>query len=82
MYQYGFYSPFHALSMVFGWVVFIVIVVFLLKALRGNKIEHFMDKAHKHGFGRDSAMDLLRERYVKGEINKEEFETKKKDLSS
>ena len=39
-----------------------------------------MDKMHKHGFGRDSAMDLLRERYVKGEITKEEFQSKKKDL--
>lgn len=30
----------------------------------------------------DSAMDTLRDRYAKGEINKEEFETKKKDLMS
>jgi putative membrane protein len=31
---------------------------------------------------RSSAMTLLEERYAKGEINKEEFETKKKDLTS
>jgi len=30
----------------------------------------------------DSAFDILRERYARGEINKEEFEAKKKDLSS
>jgi putative membrane protein len=30
----------------------------------------------------DSALNLLRERYARGEINKEEFESKKKDLSS
>jgi putative membrane protein len=29
----------------------------------------------------DSALQLLRERYARGEINKEEFEQKKKDLS-
>ena len=29
----------------------------------------------------DSALEILRQRYVRGEINKEEFESKKKDLS-
>jgi putative membrane protein len=28
----------------------------------------------------DSALEILRQRYARGEINKEEFETKKKDL--
>ena len=29
----------------------------------------------------DSAMEILRQRYARGEINKEEFDAKKKDLS-
>jgi len=28
----------------------------------------------------DSALEILRQRYARGEINKEEFEGKKKDL--
>ena len=31
--------------------------------------------------GHDSALEILRQRYARGEINKEEFEGKKKDLS-
>jgi putative membrane protein len=30
----------------------------------------------------DSALEILRQRYARGEINKEEFEAKKKDLGS
>jgi putative membrane protein len=30
---------------------------------------------------RDRALDIIRERYARGEINKEEFEGRRKDLS-
>jgi putative membrane protein len=75
MYGYAGYGPgpdffvFH----VIGWVFWIVVIIFVIKAIRGrvwrnNWIEH------------DRAMEILKERYAKGEINKEEFEEKKKTL--
>jgi len=34
------------------------------------------------GLGRDSALAILRERYARGEINREEFEARRKDLEA
>lgn len=34
-----------------------------------------------HGTHQNAALDILKERYARGEINKEEFDAKKKDLS-
>ena len=41
-----------------------------------------MSGDHKPGVANEDALKTLADRYAKGEITKEEFESKKKDLSS
>ena len=39
-----------------------------------------MRRNEKRGTRFDSALEILRQRYARGEINKEEFDSKKRDL--
>ena len=59
------------LMMVIFWGLIIIGLVVAIRWLVGQG---------KHGHS-DGALEILRQRYAKGEINKEEFETKKRDLS-
>jgi putative membrane protein len=62
---------FGSLLMLAFWALVIVGLVFLIRwfALMGRERR-----------GEDSALEVLKQRYAKGEISKEEFEEKKKDL--
>ena len=59
------------IMMILFWVLVIVAVVLGIRWLLGQGKE----------LRSDSALEILRQRYARGEINKEEFEAKKKDLS-
>lgn len=55
------------------WVLAIIFIVAIIRwAVRGGR--------HSRWEGEDSAIEILKERYAKGEIKKEEFEEKMKDL--
>ena len=77
MYGYDLFNPFHFLYSVICFIVVFVIVMWLIRMIRGKG--HYM---HGHGFYHDSGMNILREKYAKGEITKEEYHAKKKDLMS
>ena len=63
------------LFMAVFWAFIIVGAVFLIRWL--------VEQPRLRSLGEgESALDILKKRYARGEINKDEFEAKKRDLSS
>ncbi|HID06727.1 MAG TPA: SHOCT domain-containing protein [Armatimonadetes bacterium] len=56
------------------WILLIVAIVWAVRAAGGN--------GKNPPETRKSALDILKERYAKGEIDQQEFEQKRKDLQS
>jgi putative membrane protein len=62
--------------MILFWVVIIVGIAFLVKWLAANSGKGEGTSA------KESPMEILKRRYAAGEIGKEEFEEKKRDLQA
>ncbi len=77
---YG-HTLFGGFFMVVVWVAIIWLVVWLVRggSVQGRKHEGHDGHEHSHG---KTAIEILNERYAKGEIDRKEFEEKKKDLIS
>lgn len=57
--------------MVAFWILVVLGIIYLIKVIAGDA---------KKGEREETALDILKKRYARGEINKEEFEEKKKNL--
>lgn len=64
-----------AAHMLLWWVLIILGIAVLAKLLFGAGSQD------RHGAG-GNALEILKERYARGEIGKEEFEQKKRDLGT
>ena len=62
------------IGMLLFWVLIILGIVVLVKWLAGTQSSAAAPPAK-------GALDIVKERYARGEIDKEEFEQKKRDLS-
>ena len=69
----GGWGAFGILHMVLWWVLIILGIVVLVKWLTGSK--------SRSNAGGDRALDILRERYARGEIEKDEFDKRRQELA-
>ena len=70
-YGWGMGFGFGWIAMIIFWVLLILGIVYLVKMIAGSSKKE--DK-------QETAIDILKMRYAKGEISKEEFEKIKQDL--
>ena len=84
-YSYGMMSPWMMGNFGWGWFMPIFMILFwglviwgIVALVRGVSEPRSSDSAWNRT---DSAMEVLKKRYARGEINKEEYEEKKKDLA-
>lgn len=74
MYGYWMHGPFFFFGF-FPWIIFWVFFALIISRLRwGHRAYYWGPPMYS------SPLDILHERYAKGEIDKKEFEEKRKDL--
>lgn len=76
--SYSYYQPFGffgPIFMIIFWIIIIMAVVSLVRWGTGHS-----GRGHGCHGGGNKALDILKERFAKGEIDEKEFEEKKKVL--
>lgn len=64
---------FGGIFMILWWILIIIGIVVLIKWVLGSSASH--------GGAVGKALDILKERYARGEIDEQEYRKKKQDLS-
>ena len=84
-YGYGMMGPWMMGNFGWGWFMPIFMIIFwglviwgIVALVRGLGEPRSSDSAWSRA---DSALEVVKKRYARGEINKEEYEEKKKDLA-
>jgi putative membrane protein len=67
----------HGWGMGWGWLLILILIGIFIWVL----IKVFIRAGQSKMAGSKNPLDILKERYAKGEITREEFEERKKDLS-
>lgn len=66
--------------MMFGFLIVIALIIYLI-FFRNNRIKlNSFDDQHGDFSKSNRALEILKERYAKGEINTEEYQQRKKEL--
>ncbi len=80
----GWVMPHHMISggngmgiiMIFFWVAVLAAIILLVSGAFSNRSEAGADRSEQHF----DAMEILKQRYARGEINKDQFERMRHDL--
>ena len=64
----------------FGWVFMFIMMGFLFLGI--VLVIRYLSHTTANGQKEDTALELLKNRYAKGEIDKKEFDEKRKDLKA
>jgi putative membrane protein len=78
-----YFDPINMVFHVLLWILIVWFIIWLIRGARAHRHHHMWcngENCNHPMHGGSSAFGILRERFAKGEINKEEYEEKKKTL--